>query len=542
MNINMTNNRQKLLVFCFFLIVNFISSGGHLDMWDGVVTFMITESMALKHTAQLDPEIPTISSANATSRVHLMMSHEIGHNKYVTGGYSEWLSKSSPVEAVFTSRSLLLPTVAVPFYYLAHILSLNAVTIVALSVNSLLISLTAFVIFCFSLDLYGSRRIAFALGVIFTGCSFILPYNNSLFPQPLQALCLITGFFFLYKSRHDGHSFLCNLTRYGAFNDKQGLIYSGLAAFFFGMSIFASPISGLFIPAVVISSIIYLRSNKKLILCFFVVLSLLLVSVGVVNYMRFGSFTEFGYGGGFGAFSYNTGWTGLVGLWLSPGKSLILYFPLILLLPIALKFMYRHDKSLVLFTIYIVIAIWLYFGTLEPAKESRYWSGAPAWGPRYMIPALPFFVILLGVLLKPFQSVKLKYLRSMKLILVVVCAVSFIINLPGILVWSEYGLFYAWTKERLGNNAMEIVTWDSKYSPIVQHFKILNENYISDIPVASYKETAWDYITYGLAPCKYDLYIFCKVGILTFTMLAAAAIILAIFILKINGREIYVYS
>ena len=63
-------------------------------MWDGVVTFMITESMALKHTAQLDPEIPTISGANATSRVHLMMSHEIGHNKYVTGGYSEWLSKS----------------------------------------------------------------------------------------------------------------------------------------------------------------------------------------------------------------------------------------------------------------------------------------------------------------------------------------------------------------------------------------------------------------------------------------------------------------
>ena len=146
-------------------------------------------------------------------------------------------------EPVFTSRSLLLPTVAVPFYYLTHILSLNAVTIVALSVNSLLISLTALVIFCFSLDLYGSRRIAFALGVIFTGCSFILPYNNSLFPQPLQALCLITGFFFLYKSRHDGHSFLCNLTRIFTqhSNDKHGLIYSGLAAFFLWYVHFREP-------------------------------------------------------------------------------------------------------------------------------------------------------------------------------------------------------------------------------------------------------------------------------------------------------------
>ena len=73
----------------------------------------------------------------------------------------------------------------------------------------------------------------------------------------------------------------------------------------------------------------------------------------------------------------------------------------------------------------------------------------------------------------------------------------FIINLPGISVWSEYGLFYAWTKERLGCNAMEIVTSNAKYSPIVQHFKILNEDYISNIPVASYKDTAWDYITFA---------------------------------------------
>ena len=511
-------------------------------MWDGVVTFMITESMALKGTAQLDPEIPTIYGANATSRVHLMMTHEIGHFKYLTGGYTEWISKSSPIEPVFTSRSLLMPAVAIPFYYVAHVLSLNAVSIVALSVNSLIISLTALVIFCFSFDLYGSRRMAFALGAIFTGCSFILPYNNSLFPQPLQALCLVTAFFFLYKSRHSGHSFLCNLFRHEVFNDKRGLIYSGLAAFFFGSSIFASPISGLFIPAIVISSIIYLRHNKKLLLCFLVVLGMLLLSIGVVNYVRFGSFMEFGYGGGFGTFSYNSGWTGLVGLWLSPGKGLILYFPLVLLLPIALKSMYGHDKSLVLFTVYIVIAIWLYFGTLEPAKESRYWSGAPSWGPRYMIPALPFFVILLGALLRPFQNAKFGFLHSMKVILVIVCVISFIINLPGILVWSEYGLFYAWTEERLGYDAMEIVTWDPKYSPIIQHYKILQEGYISDIPVGLYKDTDWDYLTYGLAPCKYDLYIFCKFGIVPLIILSAAAIILTIIILRINRKEIYVYS
>lgn len=67
----------------------------------------------------------------------------------------------------------------------------------------------------------------------------------------------------------------------------------------------------------------------------------------IVNYVRFGSITEFGYGCGYGAFSYNRGWTGLASLWLCPGKGLIFYFPLELFLLIAFKFMYRHDKSLV---------------------------------------------------------------------------------------------------------------------------------------------------------------------------------------------------
>ena len=104
-----------------------------------------------------------------------------------------------------------MSAVAVPFYYIAHILPLNTVSVVALSANSN--NLTTLIIFCFSLDLYDSRRMAFALGPIFTGCSFILPYNNSLFPQPLQTLCFITAVFFLYKFRHHGHSFICNFNR-----------------------------------------------------------------------------------------------------------------------------------------------------------------------------------------------------------------------------------------------------------------------------------------------------------------------------------------
>src|SRR5687768_5221239 len=105
-----------LMIFAFFFIINLVTSGGHLDMWDGVVTFMITESMALKNTAQLHPEIPTISNAKPNDIVNTMQEYEIGNFKAITGKYQEWVSMSKSVEPIYSSRSLLLPAVAVPVY------------------------------------------------------------------------------------------------------------------------------------------------------------------------------------------------------------------------------------------------------------------------------------------------------------------------------------------------------------------------------------------------------------------------------------------
>jgi hypothetical protein len=57
-------------------------------MWDGMVTFLLTESMALKHTAQLHPEIPGISNANTTNGGNATLIHEVGNYKALTGNTS----------------------------------------------------------------------------------------------------------------------------------------------------------------------------------------------------------------------------------------------------------------------------------------------------------------------------------------------------------------------------------------------------------------------------------------------------------------------
>ena len=117
-----------------------------------------------------------------------------------------------PLEPVYTVRSLLLSAIAVPFYYAALIFSLDPVVIIGIFVNSLLIAFTSVVVFCFSLEVHRSKKIAFILSLIFGVCSFILPYHTSFWSQPLQALTIIASAFFIYRSLHDSPSFLCHYT------------------------------------------------------------------------------------------------------------------------------------------------------------------------------------------------------------------------------------------------------------------------------------------------------------------------------------------
>src|SRR5919109_848497 len=184
---------QTYSVFIFFLLINIISTGGHLAWRDGVETFIVTESMVLKNSAKLHSDVPSAKELYAKT----------------------WLSKYAIFSQPFyPPRSLLLSAIAVPFYYVAStILSISPVLVVGLFVNSIIIALISLTIFLFSLEIYGSRRLAFVLSLIFSVCSFVWPYNSSLYPQPLQALLMIAPAYLIYRSLHFSPTFICNYSR-----------------------------------------------------------------------------------------------------------------------------------------------------------------------------------------------------------------------------------------------------------------------------------------------------------------------------------------
>jgi hypothetical protein len=420
------NRKLMLLVFAFFYLSNVLAGGGHIDTWDGAESFLTTESMALKNTAKLDPTVPSQEflrfDVNRTSAIY----------KYVAEGKPYDIT--APPEPYYTVRSLLISAVALPFYELALVLSLSPYVLVSMLTNSLLIALTSVVIFCFSLELYRSAKIGFALSLMFNVCSFVLPYVTTLWAQPLQALTLVAALFFIYKSLHHNSFFICSYlgasrmpkkaaggqvtSRYGGEDDfnnthshsqhlhvnhrlipNSGFCYAGIGGLLLGLSVFAHATSLVILPGFLVYAFVEMRKKNMGNFLFLVaVLMIVLFSAGVVNYVRFNSFTEFGYGATESSLAAHNGWTGLVGLLVSPGAGLFLYFPVAVLLPWAAKRMVDQNRKRLLYLfVFIIVINWLDVGTLSFWEPHSWWG--EGWGPRYLVVLLPFITLMVGSLL-----------------------------------------------------------------------------------------------------------------------------------------------
>lgn len=91
---------------------------------------------------------------------------------------------------------------------------------------------------------------------------------------------------------------------------------------------------------------------------------------------------------------------GLLGLLISPGKGLLWYVPLVLLLPWAVPRFYARLPALTLFFAALVLVPLFFYANL------LYWHGDPAWGPRYLYTSIPYLILPLGELLARWSRVR----------------------------------------------------------------------------------------------------------------------------------------
>ena len=311
------------------------------------------------------------------------------------------------------------PLIGVPFYFGSQVFQRlfsvrlgkpetldKAAVVLASAVTAALCAPLVF-LFAWRLtgSLGGSLFAAFALAF---GTS-LWPYSKFGFNAPLATLCLLGATYCVWIGVRSKE---LAMLAWGGIVLGYGLLTRH------ELGIMALPLAGW----IVMESI----DDRKLVLRRLAVFGLP-VAVGVLLWMLY-NYTRFGH-------PFDTGLlrdpnvrfdtpvlVGLFGLLASPGRSWFLYCPIIAAGVASLWLLGRQDRSTaVLFGAQVCVL-------LAVICRMHQWDGGESYGPRYLIPVLPFLTIPLAA------SFSLNKFSRFRRLLPVILMLSVLVQLPGVLV------------------------------------------------------------------------------------------------------------
>jgi len=483
------------------LLINFASSGGHLYSSDDVFYFLHTENLALNNSIKINPLSSSVEKLDATGLMNISQQ-----SNYKWEGL-DW-TDNSPLIPVYTAAPLLLSILTVPLYLIAKEFSQNPITVISLIPNVVILSCTSFMIFISSVRYFKSEKIAFVLSLVFLVTTFVWSYNTGMMLRPLAGLLVVLGFYLIIST-------------------KTTSFRPILAGVSFGLAILATASTLLILPGLIAFGIFYYRKEKRQLLFFLIGVIFLMLIQAALNEERFDSVFEFGIDKSIDNHSYTDG---LVGYIFSFGWGLPFNAPLLIFVPISIYILLSSKNNEYKFfgitLAYCLFAIWIFNGTIL----SPFWSGFGGWGPRYFTTIMPLLIISLGFVIKQFSNSNI-----FKTTFLGLAIFGFFVSLMGKLVWYIYGYNYGWGVLYInsGANYWSRFNYDFMISPTVLHLLTLNSDYIQKIGGNS-GSLGW-----GLAPCPYDLYIYCEFGMLGFIAILTSLFFVGILLLKLLKKPTY---
>jgi 4-amino-4-deoxy-L-arabinose transferase-like glycosyltransferase len=392
-----------LLVFLLAFLL--LSAGGHIAPQDEETTFRMTAGLVESGRMDITEQYFTLAPQTFAGFLPVKQPRVTLTTWAVPGRDSLKYPQFMPGQAILN----------VPLYLLGRWLSgeplnLRSVRLVRWTTslfNSIVIALTAWLIALFAGRLGYSQRLSVGLGLAYALCTMALPYTGTYFSEPLIALLILLAAYAVYAARAPAHV-------------MGWLAAAGTAL---GLAVFSRERSAILI----LPFVVYLYLWRRRVwwrgwAAFFAPLIVSGVVVGLLNWSRYGSPLTFG----FSALQHTSFTTplllGLYGLLISPGKGLLLYNPIAWAGLIGLAIMFRtRRREAILFTL-IMLAELLFFAGYE------FWTGGWNWGPRYILPVLPLLVLAAG------EWVRVHPTRFRKTVLVALCLIGFVLNLPAVLV------------------------------------------------------------------------------------------------------------
>ena len=257
---------------------------------------------------------------------------------------------------------------------------------------SLISALGCVLIYRFAHLLTFSKGTSFGLALIYGLGTMAWPYSKSLMSETILNVAILGG---VYAA-----------VGYKLTARRRWLILSGTLM---GFAFITKSISAVVFP-ILIAYLLFAapprRVLRDLVLCFGMPVMVFVGIQGCHNFIRYDSFFEFGYGFGWDHLGFSTPLSvGLWGLLLSPGKSLFLYSPVILLGLFSFRRFLDTRRSEALLFLGIILAFIL------PHASWWAWSGDRAWGPRFLLPIIPYFIFPLGCFIESWTQRSRLYRR-----------------------------------------------------------------------------------------------------------------------------------
>jgi hypothetical protein len=232
----------------------------------------------------------------------------------------------------------------------------------------------AVVVFLLAAQLGASQRASAALALVYALGTMAWSHAKTFFSEPLAALLVAVAVLFAFRATDQGRPTLA--------------AWSGLAS---GAALVARVSTGLFPPLIALYLLglatrrYGLRRGVTTIAAYGAGSVPTLMLLGLSNWWRYGSVLDLGYEKI--PLDFPLG-SGLHGLLLSPGKSIFLYAPVVLVGVLALPAALRRRPPEILLLLAASTANIIFFARF------RYWHGDHAWGPRYLQIVLPLMVVL----------------------------------------------------------------------------------------------------------------------------------------------------
>ena len=380
----------------------------------------------------------------------------------------------------------------------------NEETFTFLFYGPLITAISTAILFAICRTYNFSIKIAIPVAFLYGFTTMAWAYSSTILSVTLVSMTVLLSFYFYRKFIKNQNFF--------------SLIFCG---FSLGASVLVRYDSFIIVGIILvflIGTILKNKSKLKNLTCLLIPLFFCAIIFMGINYIQFGTFLEYGFKSESGSLVGNTSpiHVGVFGLLFSPGAGLFIFSPILFTIFVSFFDFYKKDKSsFLIFSAYLVSML-VFFGNLDT------WHGFVSWGPRYLLPVIPFLLIPLAASIEKRNSLGFRFLV---ITLGAIGAFFSLIWLIQDVTWFTWGAFggdsglYSLGIAGIHSlNLNPLVFWTFEYSQLVQSINL-----------------AFNHL-------QVDLFLFKLLGPIVTALVLSVIIIPLVFILKsvVNNSKLYV--